>query len=299
MSIVAVHDEGPGVGLGHRRRCEYVAAALRARELDVTLAPTGVVEVHASLVLVDSYRYRADDRARFRGRAVVAIDDLNRDLDVALVVDPAPGASSAPHRRAGRVLAGARYALVDPSLRAATVSEVASAPATVLVTTGAADLHGTGASIAAAVAAAHPTLRVRLVPPSSEASMSVDTRRSLTPHRPGVEVVEAADGLAVELASADVVVTAGGVTLLEALCLGRPAVAVVTAANQRANVEGAVASGAALVAEPAHVADAVTRLVANTRLREDLSMAGRVLVDGLGAERVADAIVDVMVRCAA
>ncbi len=292
MTIVATFDEGPGAGLGHRRRCEFIATALRARDFQVTLVPIGTT-IDARVVLVDSYRERADDRRRFRSRAVVALDDLARDLDVALVVDPAPGASSAPHRRAGRVLAGSRFALVDPALGAEHVRSVEQEPSRLLVATGAADGEGTGAAIATAIAARYPALRVRLVvgPWGAPGAAGTDLV--------GVELVERPDGLATELAAADIVVTAGGVTLLEALCLGRPTVAIATAANQRSNVEGAAAAGAVLVADPCHAASTAARIIHSAALRTELSSAAVALVDGRGAERVGDAIHDLILRCAA
>ena len=70
-------------------------------------------------MLVDSYRVRADDRSRVRADLVIAIDDLERDLAVDLVIDPDPGADARVHSTAAAVVAGAPYALVDPGLRRA------------------------------------------------------------------------------------------------------------------------------------------------------------------------------------
>src|SRR5205823_1880405 len=104
-----VHDDGPGAGLGHRRRCEALAAALEARGIGTAVVPVDDERLDAPVIVVDSYERRADDRAWATGRLVVALDDLARDLAVACVIDPAVGATSARHRRAGRVLAGPRY----------------------------------------------------------------------------------------------------------------------------------------------------------------------------------------------
>src|SRR5690242_13194379 len=107
MRVVCCFDEGPGAGLGHRRRMEAVAGALTARGHTCDLAPLPVVELPpCDAAVVDSYRQRADDRAFATAPVIVAVDDLARDLAVALVVDPSPGALGAAHRRARRVLAG-------------------------------------------------------------------------------------------------------------------------------------------------------------------------------------------------
>src|SRR5207244_711093 len=49
----------------------------------------------------------------------------------------------------------------------------------------------------------------------------------------GLEVIRAIDGLGPVIAKADLIATAGGVTMLEALALGRPTVAFAVALNQR------------------------------------------------------------------
>ena len=119
MHATLAFDEGPGAGLGHRRRMEAVAAELNRRGHECVLVPLSDRELPPSdagveVLVVDSYRVRADDR-RFAGARVVgAVDDLARNLAVDLVVDPSPGAIGSAHRSARRVLAGATYALVPP-----------------------------------------------------------------------------------------------------------------------------------------------------------------------------------------
>lgn len=297
MTVVFAFDEGPGAGLGHRRRCTVIAASLAARGLETALVPIPPVPgsgllFDAPAVVVDSYRLRADDRGRFHGGFVAALDDLARDLDVALVIDPAPGAQRAPHRKAGQVLAGSAYAIVDPALRSLGHRPASADVHAVLVATGAADADGVGARIAAAVAREHAALEVRLVvgPWGSRAVPE------------GVVAIERPDGLATELATADVVVTAGGVAMLEAACLGRPIVALALAPNQRGNVDGIVQGGAGLLGDPARpqtVADAVGRLVNDVALRRELIEAGPRIIDGRGPDRVAGAIAELLVRVAA
>jgi spore coat polysaccharide biosynthesis predicted glycosyltransferase SpsG len=295
VTIVLAYDDGPGVGLGHRRRCQVIADSLAAAGSEVALVALrdGPARIDAPVVVVDSYRFRADDRARFRGGFVVALDDLARDLDVALVVDPAPGATAAPHRRAGQVLAGARYALVDPDLRALGARSTLGAVHSVLVAMGASDAEGVGAGIAASLREAGADLTtpldVRLVVGPWGARTVPD----------GVRPIERVDGLAAELAAADVVVTAGGVTLLESLCLGRPTVVLALAANQRGNVDGVVAAGAALLAGSGDVRTLVARLARDPLLRSGIADAGAALIDGHGARRVADAIALGALRAAA
>lgn len=278
--VVLAFDEGRDAGLGHRRRCEALAAALA--DLGVSARLTGTDDAPgAHVVVVDSYRHRADDADRFPAARRVAIDDLERALATDLLVDPNPGRSV--DDVAGRVLSGPAYALVDPRLRErSTASWDRDRRPVVLVTIGAADSEGVGASIAAALAR-DGRVDVRLVRgPWSQSGVEGDAAYA---------VLDAPDGLAHELAAADLVVTAAGVTMLESLVLGRPTVAVVVAGNQRRQADGAAAAGAAVVVAPGDAAAAVFALLADHRRREELVAAGPRYVDGQGAARVAEEIV--------
>jgi spore coat polysaccharide biosynthesis predicted glycosyltransferase SpsG len=287
-NVWLVFDEGPGVGLGHRRRMEALGAELTGRGHDcvlVALDPTSTASVTADVVVVDSYRLRADAAPFAPAPVVGAVDDLGRDLAVDVVVDPSPGAIGAAHRRARRVLAGAAYALV-PDPEPDTIEAVVGEPVErVLVTMGAADANGVGAAIADTLAACGLTagagpVEIRLVVGPWGASAVPS----------GVLRVWAPDGLARELAGASIVVTAGGVSLLESCRLGRPIVALALADNQRQAVDGLAAEGAVIVATPQTVVDAVRSLVDDRHHRLALSAAARSAIDGKGAARIADTL---------
>lgn len=276
-------DSGPGVGLGHQRRVEAVAAELHDLGVQTSLTPVSEA-ASADIVLVDSYAVRADEGDRFAASVLGAIDDLERNLAVDLVVDPNPPSALGPPGRAGVVLAGPRYA---PLPRFDTEAPpIATEVTAVLVTTGAADQAGIGQDVAGALAALLPEVAVRLVlgPWGNQAVP------------PGVEPLRATAGLQNELGTADVVVTAGGVTLLEALRLGRPTVALVTAPNQHRAVTGAIQAGAAVRAEPGDAACVAARLTLDLDGRRRLSETARLYVDGAGARRVANALLALLRR---
>jgi spore coat polysaccharide biosynthesis predicted glycosyltransferase SpsG len=280
MKIVLAFDEGPGIGLGHRRRVEGLACGLVDIDCAVEMYVIGEEAVVGDVVLVDSYRMRADDRTRVRAGTVIAIDDLERDLAVDLVIDPDPGADARVHSTAAAVVAGAPYALVDPGLRALTPAPVRETVRRVLVTTGGADAEGLGARVAGAVADVLPGVQVRQVV-GPWGCGSDDDR---------VEAVHAPEGLGPELAAADLVVTAGGVTMLEACCLGRPVVAFSIAPGQSRALAGAAQVGAVLAVDVASAAEVAARLAGDVDARRRLASSARVLVDGQGSARVAAVI---------
>jgi UDP-2,4-diacetamido-2,4,6-trideoxy-beta-L-altropyranose hydrolase len=279
--VVLAYDEGPKVGLGHRRRVGALAEAFRTAGLSTTEVSL-MHPVSGECVVVDSYLRRADDREFFDGDLIVAVDDIDRDLAVDVVVDPSPGATATPHVHARCVLAGAEYALIGPGLPLVEIRPVRQAVARVLVTLGGADHGAFGGAIAAAIAALLSDVEVQLaVGPWS--TSNVDSR---------IHTVHVTDGLGPWLAAADIVVTAGGVTLLEALCLGVPTIVLEIADNQRRATVGAVAARAALAVglDPRDIAVAVHDLAGDPARRRALATAASTLVDRGGPKRVVESV---------
>jgi len=105
-----------------------------------------------------------------------------------------------------------------------------------------------------------------------------------------------ADNMADLLRNAGLAVIAGGTTSFEAAALGTPALIVQTAPNQRPNAEAWQTLGAALDMGPLERLDQATlgaaakSPAADESRRRAMSAAGRASVDGLGAGRVADAL---------
>jgi len=282
-TAILAFDAGPDAGMGHQRRMEVLARCLAAKGTETALIAADE-RAKADVVVVDSYRFRADDSEHFEGNVLVALDDLRRDLAVDMVVDPSPGACADPHTAAAHVLAGPTYALIDPALASSPVAPIGADVHIVLVATGAGDDGGAGARVAAALAEALPQATVRLaVGPWATAAAPE-----------GVDALETTKGLGPALAESDLVVTAGGVTMLEALALGRPTVAVVLAENQRQAAEGAAAAGAVALAEVRTAAGLAVELAGAPSSRRALSDAARHLIDGRGAERVAERVLSLV-----
>jgi spore coat polysaccharide biosynthesis predicted glycosyltransferase SpsG len=256
---------------------EALAGALREEGAEVALRAADD-PLEADVVVLDSYRWRADDPTRVRARTVAALEDHGRDLAVDLLVDPSPGAADGSHPSAKRVLLGARYALVGPSLPPPPDEDAPTTLHSVLVSLGGDDRAGHGRRVATELAALLDAVEVRLTVRPDDAAPT------------GVMPIRVEGGLGRALAEADLVVCAGGVTLLESLYLGRPTVAVVVAENQRRNVAGAVQQGAAHSAELDDAARVAAALAFDAAARDRLSRAGRALGDGQGPRRVAQAL---------
>jgi RimJ/RimL family protein N-acetyltransferase len=95
------------------------------------------------------------------------------------------------------------------------------------------------------------------------------------------------------MSEANLALGAGGVMLWERLCLGVPSLVIAVAENQRPQIEAMVAAGAIRFVgdhaevTPGTIVQAVTALAADAPARRALAAAGRRLVDGRGALRLA------------
>jgi spore coat polysaccharide biosynthesis predicted glycosyltransferase SpsG len=103
-------------------------------------------------------------------------------------------------------------------------------------------------------------------------------------------------------AECDLLVIGGGTLLMEAACLGVPAVVAPRTEAERVFATEFVRGGAAVVVagesrfSPASVVPRVTRLMKSDSGRAAMSRAGRHLVDGKGSQRVVAAVLSAMSR---
>jgi spore coat polysaccharide biosynthesis predicted glycosyltransferase SpsG len=106
---------------------------------------------------------------------------------------------------------------------------------------------------------------------------------------PGVELVVAPPSLRSELMQADLVISAAGQTMLEAVAVGTPCVALPLFDNQRRNAMLLEKRGAVLVVDSSGVAlgRVVTDLAEDAARRREMARRSQEAVDGYGAHRIA------------
>jgi spore coat polysaccharide biosynthesis predicted glycosyltransferase SpsG len=305
---------GPRVGYGHLVRALSLAEALgvepavslrggtparrAARRLGATLVegsvPDRVLAACAPGLLVIDDRVAARTAgwrraARRCGVPIASIHDLGIGLgDADLVIDGSLRHETTPRGRA--LLGPAHIVLRRGLLRAHRGAGQTARPASVLVALGGGPRVHAAARLARRILERHASVTVGVAGGfGASAPRSAGSRMRLV----------APSGFDAALADADVVVTAGGVTLYEACSLGVPSVAVAVAGSQLPTIESVAARGATIdggVLErgtssgDARVLRGVDRLLADPSLRRRLGACGRRLVDGRGAERVAAAL---------
>jgi spore coat polysaccharide biosynthesis predicted glycosyltransferase SpsG len=298
---------GARIGFGHLVRCRSIARALSTEALVSVRGTRRTQHIARShgWSLVDPF---ADRDLRHSAFDVIVIDEpsavhagiwLRRARRLGIPV------ASVHDLGLGHIESDVRFdasadPILDPSVLDARLRARRPVPLRVLVALGGAGhVRALAARLTDAIAARVPNVSVHVA-----CGFLTDAGRPALAHG---RWVPAPDGLTGELSAASIVVTAGGVTLLEACALGVPAVALAVTEAQRATVRAVTLAGAAVDAgwPPgnariiANAADAVAALLPDARACGRMSDAGRRLVDGLGAFRAADRLRDLGRACAA
>lgn len=258
----------------------------------------------ARLVLVDGYQFPHDwlDGLRDPAWKVAYVDDFgDPELPVDATLMPNAGATPPPAHRAAVVLAGHRFTPVRSDFRDVPRPQRTfdHRPLRLLLTFGGSDPAGMSLpALRAAVDLARqvPIETTLLLGPAHPDVASV---RSLAQQTPGVRVLHDVADMATLLSGTDLAVSAGGTTCWELATLGVPMLLVQVADNQAVVLGGIAQAGAGMLLPPAQglSPEALTAglrefLTAGPQRWQAMSQAGMRLIDGRGADRIADALAE-------
>lgn len=244
-------------------------------------------------VFVDDYGLgRAWDRASSdRYRRIGTVEDFpDRRRACHLIVDTV-GTRDHLHDDRARTLSGPRYALLRRE-----VLDLRESVWDVRGDGGVVAFIGAGAAAAEAWPLIIPDLRAVVEAGHPVRAVAPESGSDVGPSMDGLSLMEVTEELGSLFATASLLVTGGGVTALEAACLGRPTLLLEIAPNQHETIGLLTRAGAArAVGRPADLSVGELRaeaieLLASEDGREEMITAGRRLVDGLGASRVALAL---------
>lgn len=312
---VLLPDCGAGVGLGHLERMLALADALSVDLQVAVVVPEGDAALErrvagrghdavqlpgstsararaagdslaAAVLVLDGYVFPIELQQHLRAHApLVVVDDLGHPTAGDLAVNPSAGGELLRPQGADDFLGGADYALLSAAFVAARVSvlERGHPPRTALVSSGATNLLDITAFFAGDLLARDPTAAVIAV-------LGPEVVGTELPSDPRIEMLVAPQSLAAALARATVYAGAAGTTALQAACVGVPAVITAAVANQAGPASALVAAGCAVQTQPRDLAAECVRLLDDPGRRDRMAGAGRALVDGHGAARVADRV---------
>lgn len=321
--ILFVADAGPAIGGGHVMRSLTLARALEARGAECAFRshPDGdaVLDVFArdlfrfeddagfDALVFDHYALSAADHiAVARGRPTLVIDDLaDRPLGADLLLDSGMGRRPEDYRGlvpdGCRLLLGPDHAPMRPEFVALRESALArradGGPVRrILVSLGLTDVGG---FTVPAVEQLRGAAAIDVVVGSGAAS--VETLEAIAYADPSVTLHVDTRDMARLTAEADIAVGGGGSSSWERCVLGLPTLLLVLADNQLSAAVALAEAGAVIALDAAAEFEtgfdaAASRLITEGPLRRRLSAAAARVCDGRGAERVAEAFLDVIRR---
>lgn len=258
-----------------------------------------------SALVVDSYTFSASDLRALLAtdRPVVVFDDTaRRELPVDLVINGGIGATQLPYRGGPhtRYLLGPRYLALRPEFAEATPRTTHPRVGRALVTLGGTDPGRLTARLVRwAIAGLGAVTLDVVVGPLVDDVASIRTAVASAPGN--VVLHESPKHLRDLMRVADLALAGGGHTVYELAATGTPTVAIRLAENQALNIEAMRTAGALAYAgdvqDPALgsvLVETLAALAVDPGRRAHMSHRGRALVDGLGADRLARAVLDLV-----
>jgi spore coat polysaccharide biosynthesis predicted glycosyltransferase SpsG len=295
-------DAAPGAGLGHLARSTGLAQALGEEQIEAVCTALGAAAPmerggvlwasapdlaaisekcnRGDIVVLDSYEVSAEEARPWAGEATLAAfwdegEPPAADLVISLPFEIPGGV---------RGLSGPEYACLSRDYWQPPAAGIGDTVERILVAAGGADPTGTSTAVCEAARRAMPSAEVVLVLGPQTADVAPE----------GVMVLRAPPSLRDPLLEADLVVTAAGQVMLEALASGTPCIALPLVTNQRPQAETLAEMGAARVVEPGdsqRLREAIARLAGDPETRRALSARAMECIDGRGALRVAAELV--------
>jgi spore coat polysaccharide biosynthesis predicted glycosyltransferase SpsG len=293
-----VADAAPRVGLGHLARSTGLAQALLDERVETICVALGAAEPiqrggvewvpapdlnaialkseAGDVVVLDSYELKTEQAREWAGEAPLVVfwdegDPPPADLIISIALDAPSGIRS---------LTGAQYACLGRDYWEPPAVQIPEGVERILVAAGGADPTHAATEFCAAARDAVPRAEVTLVQ-SLEAASPAD---------PAVKILRSPPSPRDSLLASDLMVSAAGQTMLEALATGTPCVALPVASNQRPGAEMLAEMGAVQVVEPASpeaLRETIRRMAGDAEARSKLSATGMQRVDGRGATRLA------------
>ncbi|MFK7751056.1 MAG: UDP-2,4-diacetamido-2,4,6-trideoxy-beta-L-altropyranose hydrolase [Sedimentitalea sp.] len=274
-------------------------AASQTEDADATVQ--ALERIGADMVLLDHYDLTADWTKRVKARSALfmaVFDDLASDArDVDVLIDASPGRVASDYidlvPPSAVCLTGPDYAALRPEFALARGQNRSGKQAMCRIAISMGGVDPTNVTLACLEALdARPDVDLTVILSSAAPHIRAVRERIAKMRAPTRLLLDRTD-MARILQSTDLVVGAGGTSALERCVLGVPSVIVVLAENQAFNAANLAKAKAALVLSDLSASALVQTLeplIEDADLRADMGQSAAALCDGLGAPRVAGAI---------
>ncbi len=294
-------------------------AAEGCAELSITAGPATSADVSQTIVfaqehradwiVVDGYRFDADYQraAKAAGCRILFLDDYGHarhySADAVLNQNACADAELYVHRDTQtRLLLGPRYCLLRQEFTPLRKwrREVSSAGRRVLVLMGGSDPVNSTALVMRAIAAAEVEgLEARVVVGGSNPHFE-SLQEYANQHAERITLWRSISDMTGLMAWADIAVSSAGTTSWELAFMQVPSLLLAVSEHQWPVAEALAGSRAAISlgrfseADERKIAQAVRELLSDDRLREEMALNGRRLVDGYGVDRVVSVLAEAL-----
>lgn len=329
MRVLLYAECGSGVGAGHVMRCIALAQSLRSCGDDVLIASEDgsayelvareglpfrtISRSRIDLILsadafdvavIDSYKVSTETLAALdRLTPIVYFDDLQQDVfDVSLLVNGNLTARLERYNRiygggGARVLAGVSYCVFRQEFTKLPRFENKSQIENVLITTGGSDPHEASVHLSEALLACQALRNATVHVLVGALNPNVDKLQSIEKASDRLVLHRGVSRVSDIMRMCDMAVAAAGTTLNELCACGVPTLAYALADNQRGCPAAFARESAACDAGEyfdghffCRLSTLIERVVSDYQLRVSLSQASQQLFDGKGADRICEAI---------
>ncbi|MCU0597015.1 MAG: UDP-2,4-diacetamido-2,4,6-trideoxy-beta-L-altropyranose hydrolase [Desulfobacterota bacterium] len=260
-------------------------------------------------VVLDGYHFNGAYQKAIRdtGIPLLILDDVGHwpeyHADALLNAGIGADRSLYPSSGGAKLLLGIKYLLLRREFLEARAlnKDIPDKAERILVTLGGADSKNVTSRILEGLSQiVEWQLKVKMV----VGSMNPHVRRlkeKAAPAGSRFEILEDVHAMTELMAWADLAIAGGGATCCELAFMGVPSLIVVLSENQKRLAEGldgrcSISLGNEKNLVPEKIAQAVEALVPDQEKRKRMSLEGRQLVDGLGADRVVDEMMGTIQR---
>lgn len=327
MKVVILTEAGQNVGFGHLTRCLSLLEAFRKKvnNVRIVLQALGsdnsiisglnvdfknwlddeqlLIELlkDTSIVVIDSYLAPLSLYKRCAQIVPLCIyfdDNMRLDYPLGIVLNGNLYATSLsyPQKKNIRYFLGINYALIRPEFLKIPEKNTKEKIEQILLTVGGDDSNNVLPEIIQIVQKRMPDTGLKIIVGKNsqnfkEIKKALNTRSRCLPSLTAEEMKDV-------MLNSDLAISAAGQTLQELACCGVPTIAICLFDNQKQNYESWVQTG--LVQDGGvwgqdRLLDNITKFIDQLKdkeVRQKMSMTGQKLIDGLGAERIVDQVLE-------